>query len=664
MFSLKTLKQNLAEEINKHLPSPITADVFEYPPKPEMGDLALPCHGLQLTTKVEELKNKLEDFIAKNPYIKEIRIAGPYLNFILDKEKIAGEILTKKQLKSDNLNLKSKKVVIEYVSPNSNKPLHLGHVRNGLLGEALSNILELRGAKVIRTSLVNDRGIHIAKSMLAYQKFGYGETPATASQRKSEIRNPEADASRRYGTGPKSEEKFKSEILNLKSKTEKGDAFVGRYYVLFGEKAKENPSLLNEAYELLKKWEAGDKPTVALWKKMNNWALRGFDETFKNLGIKFDKIYFESQIYKKAKKRAAEYFKNKFLKKDEKGNIIANLAKFGLANKVVLRADGTSVYATNDIELAFQRAKDFKFDKMIYIVASEQDYYFKQLFKIFEVVGAPFVEKLFHLNYGLVLLPEGKLKSREGARVDADDLIEQLEKMLIIEAKKRHNNAAKRQNTTPANSPLHNIFQVPENERVAGVNWRGDGVKMASIKNLALAALKFYILQVDPKSELLFRPEESVSLLGRTGVYLEYAYARTQSILVEAKKRHNNAAKRQNTTPANSPLHNIFQVPENERVAGVNWRGDGVKMASINNLIMHLAKYEETIELSAKNLDPSDLALYLYDLAKKFNDFYETTPVLNAPESVRTQRILFIKKIAETFEQGMKLLGIKPLQRV
>jgi arginyl-tRNA synthetase len=572
MFSLKNLKKQIINEINKYLPlnSQITADILEYPPNPEMGDIALPCFkiilidGQKAAESAEILKDKLKYFVEKNPYIKETKTIGPYLNFVLNKEKITKEILTKplRPLKPIGPMGPMGPIVIEYISPNSNKPLHLGHIRNGLIGEAISNILKKQGKKIIRTCLINDRGIHIAKSMLAYLKFGKEKTP--------------------------------------KSANEKGDSFVGKFYVLFNEKVKKEPSLQDEAYKLLKKWEKGDKKIIALWKKMTKWVLQGFEETYKKLGIHFDKIYFESQIYKKGKKRILKELKNKNFEKDEKGNVIANLEKYGLPNKVVLRGDGTAVYATTDIELAFQRAKDYSFDKLIYVVASEQDLYFKQLFKIFEIIKAPFAKKLQHLNYGLILLPEGKLKSREGTTVDADTLIEELEKMVIKETQKRHSIK--------------------------------DGSAKPGSEALAAAALKFHILQVSPKSDIMFKPEESISLTGRTGVYIEYAYARIQSILTKA--------------------NHIGPI------------GPIGPMGPISQILMQILKYEETLESSAENLDPSALALYLYELAKKFNDFYEKVPILNSPEPQRTQKILLIKKIAEILKEGMELLGITPLKQI
>ncbi len=578
MFSLLQLKLLLIDELNQHLPdlpgdAQLNVDIFEYPPDSDMGDLALPCFGLAKKLKqnpnliAKNLKEKMDEFAAKNHFIKEVKVVGPYLNFILDKEKIAREILTKKPKKSVE-SVTKKSVVVEYISPNSNKPLHLGHVRNALIGEALSAILKKSNGKILKTCLINDRGIHIIKSMLAYQKFGDNETPQKTK--------------------------------------EKGDFFVGKYYILYGQKLTADQNLEKEAYEMLQKWENGDKKTIALWKKMNGWWLSGFKETCQKLGVKFDKIYFESKIYKLGKKLVSKALKNKILTKDEKGNIVANLEKYNMPNKVVLRANGTSVYATNDLILAYQRAKDFPFDKLIYVVASEQDLYFKQLLKIFEILKAPFAKNLKHLSHGLVLLPEGKLKSREGTRVDADDLIKNIETMVSEEIKKRHPSIGKKELESRTSA-------------------------------LALAALKYYILQVEPTSNTLFKPEESISLAGKTGVYIEYAYARIQSILSKIK---NQKSKIKIIQPSNS-----MSPVEQE-------------------LIMYLIKYGETLERAAKNLDPSQIANYLYDLAKKFNDFYEKTPVLKASEPAKTQRILLIKAAAKTLEDGMELLGIKMVNKV
>jgi arginyl-tRNA synthetase len=619
MFSLFGLKKELVTAVNKYLPAEagISPDILEYPPDPKMGDVALPCFILAGKLRrapqqiAEFLKEKLVDFVAKNRFIKEIKVAGPYLNFVLDKELIARKILTKKPKNQKN---KKQKIIIEYVSPNSNKPLHLGHIRNGLIGESVSNILKAQGAKVIRTSLVNDRGIHIAKSMLAYLKFGGGETPQKTK--------------------------------------EKGDVFVGRYYLLYGEKLKENPSLENEAYELLKRWEGGDKETVALWKKMTRWALGGFEETYKKLGIKFNKTYFESKIYKHGKKLVEEAWKNKIFEKDKKGNIVANLEKYDLPNKIVLRADGTSIYATNDISLAYERVKDFSFDKLLYVVASEQDLYFKQLLKIFELLKAPFAKKLFHLSYGLVLLPEGKLKSREGTRVDADDLIKKMEEMVKKEIIKRHPEFSQ-----SATSSRHGGKCADPLTKMSGKELK------VRAEILALAALKYYILQIDPKSDMLFKPKESILLTGRTGVYLEYSFARIQSIL----KKFQIPNPKFQTTPTFSPY---FAAGETGGVRG----GENPKIksglsaekksASSEELVMQIIKFEEAVKTAAEQLNPAHLANYLFELAQKLNDFYEKTPVLKAPEPARTERLALIKIVANVLKEGMEMLGIKTVNEV
>jgi len=605
MFSLEKLKQQLIDELNKHLPAGTTldADIFEYPPDSKLGDIAFPCFKLAGKLKqpppilAQNLKEKLAGTISEKVPVKEIKVAGSYLNFVLDKNKLFQEMITKKIKKLKTKNYQPT-TIIEYVSPNSNKPLHLGHVRNALIGEALSAILKKSNGKILKTCLVNDRGIHIIKSMLAYQKFG-----------------KKAPARRSLGGGWETPQKVK----------EKGDFFVGKYYILYGQKLAADQNLEKEAYKMLKKWENGDKKTIALWKKMNGWWLSGFKETCQKLGVKFNKIYFENKIYKLGKKLVLDALKNKIFEKDEKENIVANLEKYGMPNKVVLRADGTSVYATNDLFLAYQRAKDFPFDKLIYVVASEQDLYFKQLLKIFEIIKAPFAKKLEHLSYGLVLLPEGKLKSREGTRVDADDLIKNIEEMTILEAKKRHHYATKRQ-----------ISDLKKRSEI-----------------LAMAALKYYILQIDPKSEMLFKPEESISLAGRTGIYLEYAFARIQSIFVEATKRH--------PPPHPSPLG---RGRVREGVAGVGWRSDGVQIASTNNLVMQILKYEETLGNAARDLNPAHLANYLFELAQKFNDFYEKAPILNSPEPARTERLALIKMVANILKEGMDLLGIKTVKEV
>jgi len=433
-------------------------NLVEVPPSPELGDYAFPC--FVLTKKLKKNPNKIAEELTKKikltKEISQVKASGPYLNFFINK-KILAENLIKKILTSGEKYGKRKeneKVVIEFLSPNTNKPLHLGHLRNMLVGESIARILEFSGNNIKRVNLYNDRGIHIVKSMLAYQKYGKNKTP----------------------------EKTK----------EKSDKFVGNFYVLFNEKAKTNKKLEEEAREMLRKWESGDKNVRELWRKMNSWAIKGIENTYKILGVKFDKHYYESKIYKKGKEIIEEGLKKGLFKKRDDNAVIINLGK-ELGEKVLLRSDGTSVYITQDLYLAKLRYQEYKFDDMIYVVANEQDYHFKVLFKILKLLKYPFAESLHHLSYGMVFLPEGKMKSREGKVVDADDLIEEMLKSAEKELKKR---------------------------------------SLA----IALSAIKYFFLKIESKKGIIFNPDKAIDFEGNTGPYLQYSYARASSILRKAEK--------------------------------------------------------------------------------------------------------------------------------
>lgn len=483
-------------------------------------------------------------------------------------------------------------VMVEYSSPNTNKPLHLGHVRNNLLGYSVAEILKASGKKVYKTQIINDRGIHICKSMLAWQKFGKGETPESTGL--------------------------------------KGDKLVGNYYVAF-DKAykqeiatmitngtdkkvaeKEAPILL-EAQQMLQKWEAGDKDVVSLWKEMNGWVYAGFDETYKSMGVDFDKLYYESDTYLLGKDVVADGIKKGIFFKKEDGSVWIDLTDEGLDEKIVLRSDGTAVYMTQDIGTAIQRVKDYAdINGMVYTVGNEQDYHFKVLFLILKKLGFSWAEQLYHLSYGMVDLPSGKMKSREGTVVDADDLMNDM--------------------TQTARRLSEELGKLEE--------YSADK-KQQLYKMIGLGALKYYILKVDPKKRILFNPEESVDFQGNTGPFIQYTYARIQSILRKA----DNTLDLQGVANGGGLLVGLHPKEK--------------------ELIKQLQQFPDTVQLAAENYSPALIANYVYDLVKEFNSFYQQVSILGeVDEQKKILRVQLSRKVAEVIESGFKLLGIEVPQRM
>lgn len=481
---------------------------------------------------------------------------------------------------------KEQAVMVEYASPNTNKPLHLGHIRNVLLGYAVAEILKASGKKVYKTQIINDRGIHICKSMLAWKKFGNGETPETTGL--------------------------------------KGDKLVGNYYVKFDqeykkemqsllavgkteEEAKKQAPLLLEAQLMLQKWENGDEQTVALWKMMNGWVYKGFEVTYKNIGVDFDSYYYESNTYLLGKDVVEEGLKKGVFYRKEDSSVWIDLTDEGLDEKIVLRSDGTAVYMTQDIGTAIQRVKDYPdVGGMVYTVGNEQDYHFKVLFLILKKLGYNWAENLFHLSYGMVDLPSGKMKSREGTVVDADDLIEDMTQT----AKKLSEDLGKLEG-----------YIKPE--------------KDALYSTIGLGALKYYILKVDPKKRILFNPEESVDFQGNTGPFIQYTFARIQSILRKGQNPNY-------TLPAISEMH-----PKEKE------------------LIKQLELYPDAIQQAAENYSPALLANYVYDLVKAYNSFYQSVPILAEIEDDKRQlRVQLSQKVGEVIQSAFKLLGIEVPERM
>ena len=479
----------------------------------------------------------------------------------------------------------SKLVMIEYSSPNTNKPLHLGHVRNNLLGWSLAKIMEANGNRVVKTNIVNDRGIHICKSMLAWLKWGNGETPETSGK--------------------------------------KGDHLIGDYYVAFDkhyreeikelvaqgmdeEKAKQEAPLIKEAHEMLVKWENNDPEVRALWKKMNEWVYAGFDETYKALGVSFDKIYYESQTYLEGKEKVEEGLQKGFFYRRDDNSVWADLTKEGLDEKLLLRSDGTSVYMTQDIGTAKLRFQDFPIDQMIYVVGNEQNYHFQVLSILLDKLGFKWGKDLVHFSYGMVELPNGKMKSREGTVVDADDLIA----AMIADARKTSDELGKNADLTEE-----------ERQEIA--------------RKVGMGALKYFILKVDARKNMLFNPEESIDFNGNTGPFIQYTYARIQSILRKAGE-------------LTAVLPAAYK-PSTKEV----------------DLIQKISEYGAAVEQAGKDYSPSGIANYCYELTKAFNQFYHDYSILNADTEEEKQfRLVLARNVGKTLKNGMALLGIEVPERM
>ena len=479
-------------------------------------------------------------------------------------------------------------VMIEYSSPNTNKPLHLGHVRNNLLGWSLAQIMEANGNKVVKTNIVNDRGIHICKSMLAWLKYGNGETPESSGK--------------------------------------KGDHLIGDYYVAFDkhyreeikglvaqgmdeEKAKQEAPLIKEAHEMLVKWENNDPEVRALWEKMNNWVYAGFDETYKKMGVGFDKIYYESQTYLKGKAKVEEGLAKGLFERHEDNSVWADLTNEGLDQKLLLRSDGTSVYMTQDIGTAEMRFQDYPIDKMIYVVGNEQNYHFQVLSILLDRLGFKWGKELVHFSYGMVELPNGKMKSREGTVVDADDLME----LMVEDAYK-------------TSMELGKFDDMTEEERR----------EIARV--VGMGALKYFILKVDARKNMLFNPEESIDFNGNTGPFIQYTYARIRSILRKAEAEGTNISLTSHLSPLTSK-----EV----------------------ELIQKMSEFGAAVEQAGKDYSPSGIANYCYELTKVFNQFYHDYSILNEPdEQKKAVRLMLAKNVAKIIKSGMALLGIEVPERM
>ena len=551
--------------------------------------------------KPEDTAAEIGEWMKQNcKAVADYNVVKGFLNIVIDTAAWIGmlndinadEHYGEKQATED-----SPLVMIEYSSPNTNKPLHLGHVRNNLLGWSLAQIQAANGNKVVKTNIVNDRGIHICKSMLAWQKWGNGVTPETSGMKGDHLIGDYYVAFDKH---------YREEVKELKAK------FVaeGMDEEAAEKKAKDEAPLIKEAHEMLVKWEQGDKDVRDLWQKMNSWVYAGFDETYKNLGVGFDKIYYESDTYLKGKAKVEEGLEKGLFERHEDNSVWADLTNEGLDQKLLLRSDGTSVYMTQDIGTAEMRFKDYPIDKMIYVVGNEQNYHFQVLSILLDRLGFKWGKELVHFSYGMVELPNGKMKSREGTVVDADDLIE----TMVADAKKTSEELGK-----------FNDMTEQERNEIARI--------------VGMGALKYFILKVDARKNMLFNPEESIDFNGNTGPFIQYTYARIRSILRKA-------AGQGVTIP--DALADNMPLCQKE-----------------TELIQKMDEFGAAVRQAGKDYSPSGIANYCYELTKEFNQFYHDYSILNADtEEEKVVRLVIAKNVAKTIKNGMALLGIEVPERM
>ena len=556
------------------------------------GDITMVIFPLLKVIKSNpiELGNKIGNYLVENvTEVSRFNVVSGFLNIVISDDyylNFFNEIRNNAKFGFVNPSLEDKAIMVEYSSPNTNKPLHLGHVRNNLLGYSVAEIIKASGKKVYKTQIINDRGIHICKSMLAWKKFGNQETPESSGL--------------------------------------KGDKLVGNYYVAFDkvykeeiaqliaqgkteDEAKKQAPIILEAQEMLLKWEAGDADVIALWKTMNQWVYDGFAKTYKNLGVDFDQYYYESNTYLLGKDVVQIGLEKGVFEKDPDGSVWIDLTDEGLDRKIVLRSDGTAVYMTQDIGTAIQRVKDFPdVGGMVYTVGNEQDYHFKVLFLILKKLGFDWSKNLYHLSYGMVDLPSGKMKSREGTVVDADDLMQEM----TDTAQKIAEDLGKLDNYSPEE-------------------------KLKLYKTIGLGALKYYILKVDPKKRILFDPAESVDFAGNTGSFIQYTYARIQSIIRKANFDY-------------SVTSSVVELHEKEK-----------------ELVKQLELFPEVIQNAAQNHSPALVANYTYDLVREYNSFYQAVSILGEEDlNKKIFRVQLSKKVADTIALAFQLLGIEVPERM
>lgn len=552
--------------------------------------------------KPEDTAQAIGELLVRDcPAVASFNVVKGFLNLNIAKEAwvdLLNDIHADEKFGEKPVTEDSPLVMIEYSSPNTNKPLHLGHVRNNLLGWSLAQIMEANGNKVVKTNIVNDRGIHICKSMLAWQKWGNGETPESSGKKGDHLIGDYYVAFDKH---------YRAELAALKSKYM---AEEGLDEETAENKAKEESALMKEARAMLVKWEQGDKEVRTLWKKMNSWVYAGFDETYKALGVGFDKIYYESDTYLEGKAKVEDGLnRGLFFRKDD-NSVWADLTKEGLDQKLLLRSDGTSVYMTQDIGTAEMRFKDFPIDKMIYVVGNEQNYHFQVLSILLDRLGFKWGKELVHFSYGMVELPNGKMKSREGTVVDADELIAEM----IANARKTSDELGK-----------YDDMSEQEKQDIARI--------------VGLGALKYFILKVDARKNMLFNPEESIDFNGNTGPFIQYTYARIRSIMRKAEAE---GIKLPQQLSTNAPLND-------KEIA----------------LIQKLNDYKAVVEQAGTDYSPSGIANYCYELTKDFNQFYHDYSILNASsEEEKTARLVLAANVAKTIKNAMQLLGIEVPERM
>ena len=551
--------------------------------------------------KPEDTAQEIGQWLKENcKAVADFNVVKGFLNIVIDKaawlsmlndinkDELYGEVAAKED---------SPLVMIEYSSPNTNKPLHLGHVRNNLLGWSLAQIMAANGNKVVKTNIVNDRGIHICKSMLAWLKWGNGVTPETSGKKGDHLIGDFYVAFDKH---------YREEAKELKAKY----TAEGMDEEAAEKKAKDEAPLIKEAHEMLVKWEQGDKEVRALWEEMNSWVYEGFDETYRNLGVGFDKIYYESQTYLKGKAKVEEGLEKGLFERHEDNSVWADLTDEGLDQKLLLRSDGTSVYMTQDIGTAEMRFKDYPIDKMIYVVGNEQNYHFQVLSILLDRLGFKWGKELVHFSYGMVELPNGKMKSREGTVVDADDLIA----TMVADAKKTSEELGK-----------FNDMTEEERDNIARI--------------VGMGALKYFILKVDARKNMLFNPEESIDFNGNTGPFIQYTYARIRSILRKAAAQG-----------IAIPEVLADDMPLNQKET---------------ELIQKMDEFGAAVRQAGKDYSPSGIANYCYELTKDFNQFYHDYSILNAEnESEKVVRLVIAKNVAKTIKNGMALLGIEVPERM
>lgn len=543
-------------------------------PPQGLGDFALPCFIISKKNKKNPIivAEELSKIITAD-FLEKVVANGAYINFFVSKSILSTIVLENIFSNKHNFGSNQGTVMVEYSSPNTNKPLHLGHLRNNALGLAISNLLEFTGHQVIKANLINDRGIHICKSMLAYKLFG-------------DNKNPQSEGM-------------------------KSDHFVGSMYVLFDKMNKEKPELKLEelAQKMLVDWENEDNETILLWKKMNSWAISGMNETYAEFGTTFDKTFLESEMFGKGNmtELLKEGFDKGVFKKEDNGAITAILEDEGLPNKIIVRGDGTSLYATNDLLLTQLKFDEFKLDKNMWVVANEQDLYFKQLFKIFEKLGREWAKKCYHLSYGYVSLTSGRMKSREGTVVDADNLIKDLKEIALTEI----------------NSRYDNLSDIEKDSRA---------------KLIALSAIKFFLLKNDAKKDMVFNPQESISFEGETGPYLQYTFARAKSILRKASK---------------------------EKIICTHTNFDLLVNYKEKELLLELQKFDENVIKSFEQLSLHSLAHNLLAIAEKFNSYYHDVPILKSDsKELLNARLSLVEATTIVLEKGFKILDIVAIEEM